>query len=209
MRRSFLALSTALLVCLSLHSSASAQDALPVVEIETSKGVLVVELNSEKAPKTVKNFLQYVESGFYDQTIFHRVIETFMIQGGGRTVDLGKKETAAPVENEGGNGVGHKPYTIAMARTGDPDSATSQFFINTGDNRESLDRSGSNAGYAVFGRVIKGLDVVDAIAKVETATKPNPDPVPPQLKSRFPNGLPPMADVPVEPVIIKSVKLRK
>lgn len=176
-----------------LASGAAAQDALPEVELDTSEGKIVIELNPEKAPKTVANFLEYVNSGFYDGTVFHRVIKDFMIQGGGHEKDLTEKKTRAAVPNEAGNGLSNKDYTIAMARKPHPDSATSQFFINTSDNR-NLDRSGGNAGYTVFGRVVKGIDVVDRIESVDTAPKPGPG-----------GGL--MEDVPVEPVVIKKASV--
>lgn len=179
-----------------LAAGAAAQDARPEVELETSEGTILIELNAEKAPKTVANFLEYVNSGHYDGTIFHRVIKDFMIQGGGLDKDLSEKDTRPPVVNEGGNGLSNKEYTVAMARKPDPNSATSQFFINTSDNL-FLDRQNSQDGfgYTVFGRVVKGLDVVDRIEAVETSPKPDPR-----------GGL--MRDVPTEPVVIKKASVR-
>jgi cyclophilin family peptidyl-prolyl cis-trans isomerase len=169
---------------------APAVDQAPVVVIETTKGAIVVELYAGKAPKTVANFLRYVDDGFYDGTVFHRVISGFMIQGGGMGEDLARKDTRAPIANEADNGLLNERGTIAMARTGDPHSATSQFFINHGDNA-SLNHSAKTSagwGYCVFGRVIDGMDVVDAIAAVPTTTR---------------NGY---RDAPAETVVIKSVR---
>lgn len=143
----------------------------PQVTIETNKGTILLELNEEKAPKTVENFLQYVRDGFYQGTIFHRVIDGFMIQGGGFTQDLQPKSTRAPIPNEANNGLKNSRGTIAMARTADPHSATAQFFINVADN-DFLDYPGSDGwGYAVFGKVIQGMEVVDAIAKAPTTSR--------------------------------------
>ncbi len=142
----------------------------PQVLMSTSVGEILVELDAVKAPKSVENFLTYVNGEFYDGTIFHRVIDGFMIQGGGFTADFNRKETRTPIKNEANNGLKNQRYTIAMARTNAPHSATSQFFINTEDN-VSLDHSGATArgwGYAVFGRVIEGADVVDAISTTVT-----------------------------------------
>jgi len=165
-----------------------------VVKLETSMGNIVIELNKQAAPVTVNNFLGYVEAGFYDGVIFHRVIPGFMIQGGGFTRQMVRKETRAPIINEARNGLSNKRSTISMARTSDPNSATSQFFINHKDN-DFLDYvDEKSAGYAVFGKVIEGMDVVDAIAAVKTTT----------LKITPRNE---MADVPVEPVIIISAKV--
>ncbi|NLD98977.1 MAG: peptidyl-prolyl cis-trans isomerase [Fibrobacter sp.] len=158
----------------------------PLVSIMTTKGEIIVELRPEKAPKTVDNFLTYVKSGFYENTIFHRVIKGFMIQGGGLTADFNKKKTREPIPNEANNGLSNRKYTIAMARTNDPHSAAAQFFINTATN-DKLDfknQSQSGWGYCVFGRVIKGMDVVDAIEAVKTSS----------------NGM--MNDVPDEAVVI-------
>ena len=141
-----------------------------MVRIETNKGTIVLELFEDKAPKTVKNFLRYVKDGFYEGTIFHRVIKNFMIQGGGMDEKMQEKKTFSPVKNEADNGVKNEAYTVAMARTMDPHSATAQFFINTVDNA-FLNHTGKNDqgwGYAVFGKVVEGKDVVDAIKSVET-----------------------------------------
>ncbi|HCG19770.1 MAG TPA: cyclophilin [Verrucomicrobia bacterium] len=140
------------------------------VEMQTTKGTIVLELDDEKAPETVRNFVEYVQTGHYDGTIFHRVIDGFMIQGGGFTKDMNQKATKAPIRNEASNGLRNKRGTIAMARTMVVDSATSQFFINLVDN-DFLDFTSPTPqgyGYAVFGRVADGMDVVDAIAKVKT-----------------------------------------
>jgi len=173
-------------VLASLASSATAQ----TVTLETSKGNIVIELYPDKAPKTVANFLAYVQSGFYDGTIFHRVIPSFMIQGGGFTADMAKKETREPIQNESDNGVSNTRGTIAMARTSAPHSATAQFFINSVDNK-GLDHgeTAQGWGYAVFGKVTEGMDVVDAISAVKTTEK---------------NG---MRDVPVEPVVIQKARV--
>jgi len=144
-----------------------------MVTLHTSMGDITLELDAEKAPKTVANFLQYARDGFYDGTIFHRVISNFMIQGGGMTADMAQKETRAPVENEANNGLKNKCGTIAMARTNDPHSATAQFFINVTDNG-FLDHTAPTAqgwGYAVFGRVTAGMDVVEKIKAVATGSK--------------------------------------
>ena len=144
-----------------------------MVTLHTSMGDITLELDAEKAPKTVANFLQYARDGFYDGTIFHRVISNFMIQGGGMTPDMAQKATRAPVENEANNGLKNKTGTIAMARTNDPHSATAQFFINVTDNG-FLDHSAPTAqgwGYAVFGKVTSGMDVVEKIKAVATGSK--------------------------------------
>jgi len=141
---------------------------MKMVKLHTNKGVITLQLDAEKAPVTVKNFLDYVNSGFYSNTIFHRVIPNFMIQGGGFEPGLQQKPTNAPIKNEAANGLKNDIYTIAMARTGDPHSATAQFFINT-KNNGFLDYPGQDGwGYCVFGKVVEGMDVVDAIGKVET-----------------------------------------
>jgi peptidyl-prolyl cis-trans isomerase B (cyclophilin B) len=140
------------------------------VLLETNKGDITLTLDSAKAPKTVANFLEYVQRGYYDGTIFHRVIDNFMIQGGGMTAGLKEKSSGAQIENEADNGLKNERGTVAMARTSDPHSATAQFFINVGDN-DFLNHSAKNAqgwGYAVFGKVTDGMDVVDAIRKVKT-----------------------------------------
>ena len=141
------------------------------VVIETNKGNLEIELNRAKAPETVGNFLKYVESGFYNNTVFHRVIKGFMVQGGGFTRGGTEKETLDPIKLESNNGLSNFRGTIAMARTNAPDSATSQFFINTKDNAFLNYQSAGNPGYAVFGKVVSGMDVVDAIESSKTATK--------------------------------------
>ena len=161
-----------------------------MIRFTTNKGVFDVELNEAVAPKTCENFLQYVHSGFYNGTIFHRVISGFMIQGGGFEPGLQQKETKAPIENEANNGLKNDKYTIAMARTNDPHSATSQFFINVADN-DFLNHTSPTPrgwGYAVFGKVVAGTDVVDAIAAVRTASR-----------SWY-------GDVPVEDVVMEKVE---
>ena len=140
------------------------------VLLKTNKGDITLTLDSAKAPKTVANFLEYVKKGHYDSTIFHRVIDNFMVQGGGMTAGLKEKASGAQIENEADNGLKNERGTVAMARTSDPHSATAQFFINVGDN-DFLNHSAKNAqgwGYAVFGKVTDGIDVVDAIRKVKT-----------------------------------------
>ena len=170
----------------------------PVVVLNTSKGDITLELYRDQAPNTVENFLQYARDGFYDGTIFHRVISHFMIQGGGFTPDMAQKPTREPIENEADNGLKNLRGTIAMARTNDPHSATAQFFINVELN-DNLDYTGKGSsrewGYAVFGHVTEGMDVVDDIRFVATGTH------------RMPNGLG-MGDVPTEPVLIESVEVR-
>ncbi len=163
------------------------------VLMETSVGNIELELYQDKAPKTVENFLKYVNSGFYNGTIFHRVIKNFMIQGGGFTQDMNQKPTNAPIANEAYNGLKNDRGTIAMARTNEPHSATSQFFINHKDNSSLNYKAQTIAGwgYAVFGKVTKGMDVVDKIADVKTGIK----------------GF--HQDVPVENIIIKSIKVVK
>ena len=176
-----------------LLASGTAHAKKPVVVIKTSLGDIKVELNEEKAPITVKNFLSYVDGGFYDGTIFHRVIENFMIQGGGFTKDMREKPTKAPIKNEAANGLKNDIGTIAMARTGVVDSATSQFFINVANSGflNHRDTTPGGYGYAVFGKVTEGMDVVDKIKKVRTTTQSG------------------MQDVPVEPVLILSIKIDK
>ena len=161
------------------------------VKLQTSMGDITLELDGEKAPATVENLVQYVKDGFYDGVIFHRVIDGFMIQGGGFTPDMKQKPTRAPIKNEADNGLKNDVYTIAMARTPDPHSASAQFFINVKDN-DFLNFSAptpSGWGYAVFGKVIDGSDVVDAIAKVNTG------------------NFGPFGDVPLEPVIITKAEV--
>ena len=141
-----------------------------IVHMETSKGVITLELDGEKAPETVANFVEYANAGFYDGTIFHRVIPGFMIQGGGFDADMKQKSPRAPIKNEANNGLKNTTGTIAMARTNDPHSATAQFFINVKDNT-SLDHTAPNTrgwGYTVFGKVTDGMDVVESIEKVKT-----------------------------------------
>ena len=144
-----------------------------MVRLETSMGEILLELDEEKAPKTVANFLEYVQNGHYDGTIFHRVIDGFMIQGGGMTADMAEKPTSTPVENEADNGLGNAAYTLAMARTMDPHSATAQFFINVKNNEFLNHKSKTEAGwgYAVFGKVAKGHGVVNKIKGVKTGRK--------------------------------------
>lgn len=163
----------------------------PVVVMETSKGAIKIELHAEKAPETVDNFLKYVDDQFYDGTIFHRVIDNFMIQGGGFTAEMQQKPTLPPVQNEADKGVKNARGTIAMARTSDPHSATSQFFINTGEANEFLNHSGKTSngwGYCAFGEVVEGMSVVDQISGVKTG------------RSGMHN------DVPQEPIVIQSVR---
>ena len=160
-----------------------------MVTLETTKGNIVIEVNETAAPVTSANFLRYVEEDFYDKTIFHRVIPNFMIQGGEFTADMNQKPTYEPIKNEASNGLRNLRGTLAMARTNDPNSARSQFFINVVDN-DYLNYAGpGRPGYAVFGKVVEGIEVVDAIAKVQTA-----------IKGGF-------QDVPVEPVVIKSARI--
>jgi cyclophilin family peptidyl-prolyl cis-trans isomerase len=165
--------------------------AAPRVEFQTSQGNFTVELYPEKAPKTVANFLQYVKDGFYENTIFHRVINRFMIQGGGFERDLSEKSTRAPIMNEADNGLTNELGTIAMARTSDPDSATAQFFVNLNDNQflNFTSPHPDYIGYCVFGKVTSGLEVVQKIGLVPTGN----------MKG--------FSDVPVKPITIKSVKL--
>jgi len=169
----------------AMVTAGTARAANPVVLIETNMGNIKVELFEEKAPITVKNFLDYVADKHYDDTVFHRVIDGFMIQGGGMDAKGGEKKTKPSIKNESANGLLNKKYSIAMARTSEPDSATSQFYINVADNT-FLDRANARdkVGYCVFGQVIEGADVVDKIAKVKTGAR----------------------DVPVETVLIKSVR---
>ena len=152
----------------------------PRVRFETSQGVIVLELDAAKAPKTVENFLQYVRDGHYDGTVFHRVIPGFMIQGGGFSAEMQQKPTRAAVQNEADNGLKNRRGTVAMARTNDPHSATAQFFINVADN-EFLNHkapTGQGWGYAVFGKVVKGTEIVDQIKGVKTGRKGYHDDVP-------------------------------
>ena len=158
-----------------------------VITLSTTLGNITIELNSEKAPITVKNFLSYVDAGFYDGTIFHRVIPNFMIQGGGFTKDMKQKQTRPPIKNEADNGLRNSHGTVSMARTSDVNSVTSQFFINLKDNT-FLDHMVRDFGYAVFGKVVKGMDVVDKIAAVQTGNR----------------GM--QQNVPIKEVVIKSAR---
>jgi cyclophilin family peptidyl-prolyl cis-trans isomerase len=174
---------------LTAVDAGAAADENPVVVLDTSKGPITIELDKQRAPGTVDNFLKYVDSGFYDNLIFHRVIDGFMIQGGGMDDKMQEKPTRAPIKNEASNGLSNKRGTIAMARTSNPDSATAQFFVNLVDNSRNLGPGGVDAtGYTVFGQVTSGMEAVDAIAKVQTG-------------QRGPHG-----DVPLAPVYIKSAK---
>lgn len=173
-----------------LQVAAAAGDEGTRVRLTTSRGEIVLELDATAAPITVKNFLRYVDSGYYDGTIFHRVIDRFMIQGGGFTAEMQKKaNTYPPIPLESRNGLKNARYTVAMARTGDPDSATSQFFINVVDNpRLDYASSEDGHGYAVFGRVVEGTDVVDQIRGVATGSVRGHE------------------DVPLEPIVIVSAE---
>jgi peptidyl-prolyl cis-trans isomerase A (cyclophilin A) len=168
----------------------------PKVEFKTTMGNFVVELDDIKAPKTTANFLNYVKSGFYNGTIFHRVIDGFMIQGGGFTADLNQKPTDASVVSEAQNGLKNNRYTIAMARTSDPDSATSQFFINVNDNAGLDFPNAMGNGYTVFGKVISGTQTIDAIRKIPTMVASAP-------------RMGRMADVPSKTVTIESATILK
>lgn len=167
-------------------------EAKPFVEMQTNKGIIVIELNEEKAPGSVANFLRYVNEGFYDGTIFHRVIPGFMVQGGGFTADMQQKETHETIKNEANNGLKNTVGTLAMARTPNPHSASSQFFINVKDNAflDFKSETPQGWGYAVFAEVVEGMDVVNTIVGVKTANKGGHQ------------------DVPVEPVIIEKVRVK-
>jgi cyclophilin family peptidyl-prolyl cis-trans isomerase len=190
-RRSIL-LSFAALTALTTFTFGAASPCMaagkdPQVQLKTSMGNIVLELYPEKAPKSVANFLEYVRNKHYDGTIFHRVIDGFMIQGGGFDASMTQKKTGKPIENEAKNGLKNDAYTVAMARTGDPHSATAQFFINVKDNN-GLNYPGTDGwGYAVFGKVVKGMDVVDKIKSVPTGRM----------------------DVPNQPVVIESASILK
>jgi peptidyl-prolyl cis-trans isomerase A (cyclophilin A) len=186
---------TTLFLTTSLLASATSL-AGPKIEFKTTSGNFVVELDSVKAPKTTANFLNYVNSGFYNGTIFHRVIDGFMIQGGGFTPDLVQKSTNAPVESEAQNGLKNQTYTIAMARTSDPDSATAQFFINVKDNEGLNYPNAMGNGYTVFGKVISGTQTIDAIRKIPTMVAPAPK-------------MGRMSDVPSKTVTIESATVQK
>lgn len=177
------------IIALIATSTVVAENAKPIAIIHTSKGAITVELNPELAPVTVANFLDYAKSGFYRRTIFHRVIKNFMIQGGGFTKNFKEKYTAPAIINESGNGLHNDRWSIAMARTSDPDSATSQFYINTKMNPR-LDAAAGEPGYAVFGMVIDGKDVVKAIESSATMSF---------------NG---HNNVPVDPVYIEKVEVK-
>jgi peptidyl-prolyl cis-trans isomerase A (cyclophilin A) len=181
---------TALALAILVSSAALAAD--PQVELKTNAGTIVIELYPDKAPKTVENFLRYAKDGFYDGTIFHRVIPGFMIQGGGFTPEFKEKPTRAPVRNEADNGLKNTVGTLAMARTSDPHSATAQFFINVVDNAMLDFRfpTQEGYGYCVFGKVVKGMDVVNRIVKVPTGPGPAPH-----------------RDVPVKPVFIEQARV--
>ncbi|KLU38235.1 peptidylprolyl isomerase [Massilia sp. WF1] len=171
--------------------STAAWAADPQVSLKTSMGEIVLELNQEKAPKTVENFLQYVKAGFYKGTVFHRVIDGFMIQAGGMDAQLHGRKTRPPIKNESDNGLSNAAYTVAMARESNPDTATSQFFINVVDN-PGLDFPNMNgSGYAVFGKVVKGQEVVD------------------KIKGVLVDDVHGMENVPVTPVVIKSATIVK
>ncbi len=182
--------SIALTALFSVAVPASAQEA-PKVKLTTSMGDIVVQLDAAKAPKSVENFLQYVRDKHYDGTVFHRVIDGFMIQGGGYTADMRQKNVLAPIPLEAANGLKNDKYTIAMARTGNPNSATSQFFINVNDNASLNAPQPDGHGYAVFGKVIQGAEVVEKIKAVATGR----------------TG--PMQNVPTTPVVIESATLVK
>ncbi|MFI4938823.1 MAG: peptidylprolyl isomerase [Burkholderiales bacterium] len=180
-----------LLLALAMGGAFGGANAAPNVTLKTNMGDIVMELYPDKAPKTVDNFLKYVKEGHYNGTIFHRVIDGFMIQGGGFDQEMHEKSTHAPIENEAANGLKNAAYTVAMARTGNPHSATAQFFINV-NNNEALDYPSRDGwGYCVFGKVIGGMEVVDKIKLVKTGNM-----------GRF-------QDVPLTPVIIESVTIAK
>lgn len=178
-------------LCLLISFSAIAKH--PVVVMETNQGTIELKLFEDKAPGTVKNFLRYVNEGFYNQTIFHRVIDGFMVQGGGYTVDLKKKKTHAPIKNEANNGLQNTTGTVAMARTMDPHSATAQFFINVNDNSSlnHMSQTPRGWGYCVFGQVAKGMSVVNRIKKAQTRH----------------NG--PFANLPAENIVMTKVYVKK
>jgi cyclophilin family peptidyl-prolyl cis-trans isomerase len=208
-RLGFLALALALLgvVVFAPLKKSTAEDKKAakkvVVVMETSKGTIEIELNAEKAPITVKNFLRYVDDKFYDKTIFHRVIADFMVQGGGFTKELKEKKTKDPIKLEAGNGLSNVRGAIAMARTNDPDSATAQFYINVVDNSSKLDKAEGKDGYAVFGKVLKGMDVVDKIKDVKTGEAKAKV----LVKGEYVEDT--FDDVPTDTVVIKSVRRKK
>lgn len=178
-----------LMLAFALLSSFAAFAANPQLEVKTSLGTISIELYQDKAPKSVENFLQYAKDGFYNGTVFHRVIPGFMIQGGGFTPDMKQKDARAPIQNEARNGLKNQTGTLAMARTGDPHSASAQFFINLKDNSFLDYPSRDGWGYAVFGKVTQGFDIVQKIAMVPTGNAG------------------PHQNVPNTPVVIESVKL--
>ncbi len=188
--RKLTVLLTIILICLMQINCSKLDN--PIVHMNTTSGKIVLELNSAAAPKTVENFLSYSKSGFYEGTIFHRVINDFMIQGGGFTPDMKKKETKEPIKNEADNDLKNTVGTIAMARTNDPHSATAQFFINVKDNPSlnHKDKTTHGWGYCVFGKVIEGMEVVNKIKEVSTG------------KRLF------YSDVPIDDIIIESVKIK-
>ncbi len=188
-RRGALVLAAAFTFAATAHAQTTAQTTTPRVKLATSAGDIVIELDAAKAPKSVENFLQYVKDKHYDGTVFHRVIDGFMIQGGGFTPDMQQKPTRAPIPLEASNGLKNDKYTVAMARTGNPNSATSQFFINV-KNNDSLNAPNPDGyGYTVFGKVVAGTDVVDKIRGVATGNKGG------------------MQNVPLEAITIKSASL--
>lgn len=182
----------ALLVCcitlFSIHGHAQQSSNNPMVKMSTNLGDLTIELYPDQAPETVENFLQYTSDGFYDGTIFHRVIPGFVLQGGGFTSDIERKPTRDPIRNEADNGLENLRGTLSMARLPDPHSATSQFFVNLVDNPHLDHQGGGQWGYAVFGKVVEGMDVIDEIAGVETTTRSGHN------------------DVPAEPVVIEEAR---
>lgn len=189
----FAGLSLGLAFAFSGLDAGAQQEGNPVVVIETSMGDITAELYRDEAPQSVENFLAYARAGFYDNTIFHRVIKGFMVQGGGLTADMSRKPTKPPIKNEATNKLSNERGTLAMARTGDPHSATAQFFINTVNNVGLNHKSEKppEYGYAVFGKVIDGMDVVDKIESVKTTERGG------------------HRDVPVDPVVIKAVRVKE
>jgi len=185
----FLVLCAALILFTGCNAMSESKN--PVVTLETTKGNIIIELYPEKAPETVANFIQYVQDGFYDGTIFHRVIPNFMVQGGGFTDDMSEKSTREPIKNEANNGLANENGTIAMARTPNPHSASSQFFINVKDNAflDFQNETPNGWGYCVFGKVTEGMDVVNSIVAVPTGN----------------HGM--HQDVPVEPIIIMKASV--
>ena len=186
-----LTMAVILAAAIPASSEEKASESYPHVYVKTNVGGFTIELYTDKAPVTVANFLNYVEKGYYSDTIFHRVIKGFMIQGGGFTVDMSQKDTAPSIKNEADNGLKNKKYTLAMARTDVVDSATSQFFVNVKDNSNLDHKSKARLeyGYCVFAKVIEGTDVIDKIEMVKTGDKGG------------------YGDVPVKPVIIKAMTL--